>query len=37
LKSENAEMYLVMPKRYNRNGEMQKVIITNQMPLSKME
>jgi hypothetical protein len=26
-----------MPKRYNRNGEMQKVIITNQMPLSKME
>ena len=37
LKSENAEMYLVMPKRYNRNGGMQKVIITNQMPLSKME
>ena len=37
LKSENAEMYLVMPERYNRNGEIQKVIITNQMPLSKME
>lgn len=37
LKSGNAEMYLVMPERYNRNGEMQKVIITNQMPLSKME
>lgn len=37
LKSENAEMYLVMPERYNRNDEIQKVIITNQMPLSKME
>lgn len=37
LKTANAEMYLVMPERYNRNDEIQKVIITNQMPLSKME
>lgn len=37
LKSENAEMYLVMPEYYDRDKPTRQAVITSQMPIIKME